>query len=472
MTTTTSLSSRKKSIRPHRKSRAGCGYCKRRKVKCDEGKPCDNCKRFGLPCDLVPESVRPEHCAVPITRQGRGRPRKSWERECPTICSLATPTPPLTSSSESSNAGSAHINLDDVELLLHFVTATAETFSGMENTEMHRFWTRSAAQIGLSSPFILHFVFATAAFHLFHLVEHQDEKRSGSTGSGEIHTSTQLQLRDSATYLSLAHQHFTAGLSGFSAQLSQPGPENCGALYLGATMVSYCTFAAGPTSRNDLLVCTVSDDGLYSAPHSPPSTAAWMPFVQGVRLMRERFGPDVLFAGLMAPFKPGRPTTPLKQPACLRDGFPRLEWEAALDGLRSYIAADSAAAASTRESCLRELDKLIAIYAANYGRRSSSPDGELTYDGPPENQFVFGWLYCMQPEFVSCIRRSEPCALLVLAHYAILLNRGAVRGGWYIDGWREHIVKRIAEILAGQGDEYRKWMRWPAEQVAGRMDLH
>ena len=32
----------------HRKTRAGCQTCKRRKIKCDEGRPCSRCRKFGL----------------------------------------------------------------------------------------------------------------------------------------------------------------------------------------------------------------------------------------------------------------------------------------------------------------------------------------------------------------------------------------------------------------------------------------
>jgi hypothetical protein len=134
----TATSSTRKTIRPHRKSRAGCSLCKRRKVKvsqslssfpflllpsaihlkeplsypvfvmlwlsaslllvacvvvrlawsltdnfhqCNEEKPCSNCVSFGLPCDLVSDGGRVEHGPVSVQRRGRGRPRKVWTGE-------------------------------------------------------------------------------------------------------------------------------------------------------------------------------------------------------------------------------------------------------------------------------------------------------------------------------------------------------------------------------------------------------
>lgn len=213
-----------------------------------------------------------------------------------------------------------------------------------------------------------------------------------------------------------------------------------------------------------------------------------MPFVHGVRLMHERFSPDVLFAGPMAPLMgQGGVRARLDKPVCVRDGFERVEWEGALGGLGGFLAArapkgievgaEAVAAEEAEEMNATEsgsgsssaaavaliaLDNLIGIYAATYGRRAE--DKSIRYDGPPDNQFVFGWLYRLDVEFVAGVRRCEPCALLVLAYYAVLLN-GEVNGGaWYIEGWREHIVARVGELLAGD-DECGEWLRWPAEQV-------
>lgn len=48
----------------HKKSRAGCVTCKRRKVKCDEGTPgCGPCVRLGLNC-LYPGST-PQRTTIP-----------------------------------------------------------------------------------------------------------------------------------------------------------------------------------------------------------------------------------------------------------------------------------------------------------------------------------------------------------------------------------------------------------------------
>ncbi|KAK4044289.1 hypothetical protein C8A01DRAFT_12286 [Parachaetomium inaequale] len=473
--TAASSPSTRKSIRPHRKSRAGCSLCKRRKVKCGEEKPCRNCISFGLPCDLVSDGERVEYSTAPAARRGRGRPRKIWTGsvQSPNHCSAATGpshiASPLSRRSPTCSplpvdVDPARIDLDNAELLLHFVTTTAETFAGGESPGLNRFWTRNAPQIGLSHAFVLHLIFASAAFHLAYLAKEESEQ-----GLIDINAQLPPHSRGRAGYLFLAQQHLTAGASGFSRQLSRPGPDNCGALYLGAVLTSYCTFAAGPTSRDDLLVCTADAGDTQDATAASSSSASWMPFVYGVRLMHQSFSPDVLFAGLMAPFRTGPVAGSLEEPVCVQNGFRRLDWEDALDGLREFIARSGVVpggetgTGSTTAVCFAALDAIIEIYAATYGRRSS-PDGDATYTGPSANQFVFGWLYRVEYEFVACVRRREPYALLVLAHYAVLLNGDTIQRGWFIKGWREHIIARVGEFLAN--GECSEWMRWPMEQAA------
>jgi hypothetical protein len=377
------------------------------------------------------------------------------------------------------DVGPAPVNLDNAELLLHFVTTAAGTLAGNHNPDMYQFWTRNVPHIGLSHTFVLHLVFALAAFHQAYTAKEEGRTAGYQDESAKDNIPLPFPQRQSRSdYLSLAQRHFTAGLAGFSAQLSQPGPENCGALYLGAVLTSYCTFAAGPTSGRDLLVCIANNggaqDGIETAAAISSSTS-WMPFVHGVRLMHQSFSPDVLFAGLMKPLNTSPSPKPLEHPVYARDGFPRLDWEAALDGLRAFVAdsrqneegqqaatPDADEFSSTAAVCLKALDALIGIYAATYGRHVGT-DGEVTYDGPPENQFVFGWLYRVESRFVACVRRREPYALLVLAHYAVLLNGDAVQRGWYVKGWKEHIIATVDGYLAE--DSCREWMRWPMEQL-------
>ncbi|KAK8152328.1 hypothetical protein BC567DRAFT_213265 [Phyllosticta citribraziliensis] len=355
------------------------------------------------------------------------------------------------------------INVDDAEPLLHFVQYTAATLAGQGDggnmCRILRFWERNAPQIGLRWPFAQHLILSVASFHLSELVLEQEgassghKKPDGDAGDPEgLRHPLLRRTRDE--YLALAQHHFSSGLAGFTCLMAHPDTSNCGALYLSAIMVSYCTFAAGPTSANDLLVCSL-DDGDGSEDHQS------IPFVHGLRIIYASFTPEVLFAGLLAPLGPSgkgeSPEPPL--PVCIRDGFKRIDWEPALNGLRDFIgqSPDQEGFAA----CLGALEDLAAIFAANYG---CGPDG--SYHGEPSNQFVFGWLYRIRNDFVGRICARDPRALLLVAFYAVLLDSSTtVQQGWYIRRWSRHLVARVGELLPEES-ELEERMRWPREMTA------
>lgn len=404
---------------------------------------CANCIRFGIPCDFAPPpsqntaspvaeaDILPNHGGEPssIPRRGPGRPRKDWAAltrppqltpETNTATSPSTADTPATSSSHSTvETPLCSLNVADAELLLHFVYSTADTLADNVEDSIAQFWSRNVPKIGVSYHFVLHLIYSLAGYHMAYLDADEGDQR---------------QQR------SLAERHSSIGLSELTKMLPSLNGTNCGALYVSALLVCYCTFAAGPTSLNDLLVCDVSD----GAPQR------WLPLIHGVRLIRMTIEPATLFTGLMEPLG-GLETTPVEdqRPTYLRDGFPRIDWIERLDELRKWIASHESPDTITY---LRSSESLAEIYEATYG------DREGTYKGAPSNHFIFGWLYRMQDPFVTCLRRKEPIALLILAYYAPLLK--TLKKCWFLDGWSEHLLTSIGEIVA---PDLSGWLQWPLE---------
>ncbi|KAF7551254.1 hypothetical protein G7046_g7767 [Stylonectria norvegica] len=443
--------------RPHRKSRYGCFNCKRRKVKCDEVKPsCANCLRFGISCDFAPPPTLPQTTNAPrllaplgsdlgggsqtgidasassVPRRGPGRPRKDWSNlpriplpsiERSTVSpTLMAATPSVTSSSPLMDYNPCSLNVADAELLLHFVSYTASTLadSGMVDDNITQFWARNVPKMGISHHFVLHLTYALAAYHMAYSDAGDSEQRSRQ--------------------LSLAEHHSSAGLAELNQVLPQLDETNCGALYVSAVAMCYCTFAAGPTSIDDLLVCDVGE-GAHQR---------WLPLINGVRSIRQTVEPATLFTGLMEPL--GRPDRSNNEPyrlIYLREGLPRVDWIEPLDKLRSWITSHP-----TPDTIIysRALESLCKIYEATYGNQNGG------YDGPPSDSFVFGWLYRMQEPYVACLRRREPLALVILAYYAPLLD--TLKKCWFLDGWSEHLLTAIGEIL---DSGVRGWLHWPVE---------
>ncbi|CEI69876.1 unnamed protein product [Fusarium venenatum] len=435
--------------RPHRKSRNGCFNCKRRKVKCDEVKPaCANCVRFGIPCDFAPQplssddsahqrsppeilSVLAEPAATP--RRGPGRPRKDWAaltRPPPpppaSASDRATTSPSSTSatpasSSTISNSQICSLNVADAELLFHFMANTSRTLHDTDDStdDIASFWAKNVPQIGLSYHFVLHMMYALAGYHLVYQEPKGTERHSQN--------------------LALAAHHAEIGISEMNRTITNLNETNCGALYVAAVLVCYCTFAAGPTGPDDLLVCVVGD-GI---------SQRWLPVIHGVRLIRQSIEPATLFTGLMAPFGEGgaKPELEDPRPEYLVKGFSHLDWIEPLERLRVWIASHDNPDTALY---LRVHKSLCDVYEANYGNLKG------VIEVPISNKLVFGWLYRMQDLFVGCLQRKAPQALLLLAYYVPLFK--TMKQCWYLDGWAAHLLDRIRGLLSA---ELLGWLDWP-----------
>ncbi|KAJ4218553.1 hypothetical protein NW759_008446 [Fusarium solani] len=114
--------------RAHRKTRAGCQTCKRRKVKCDEQRPsCANCIRRGHECEFFSERLTPNHPA---------------------------PIAPLS------------LNMLDLRLMHNFTNSTYATFS--RHQTIRSFWKGPLVSMALQCDYVMCALLATSALHLAH----------------------------------------------------------------------------------------------------------------------------------------------------------------------------------------------------------------------------------------------------------------------------------------------------------------
>ncbi|UKZ58358.1 hypothetical protein TrVGV298_012226 [Trichoderma virens] len=235
------------------------------------------------------------------------------------------------------------LNLEDTELLLHFVQSTAQSLSGglSPDDRITKFWTTNAPLIGLSYPFVLHLIYALTAYHI--AVQCSDEER-------KLH------------YKTLASKHLARGTAGLASTTSHLDDNNCGAAYLGATLMCYCNFAAGPGGPEDLMICYLGNK----------QNIRWINLVSGLRLIREAFTPSALFAGLMSPLSP-LPGSPAKKapqmPLCKKLGQAQLQWHSALADLKRFVILQEGTYAKL---CLHPIAELVKLFEGIYGDESGN----------------------------------------------------------------------------------------------------
>ncbi|KAM7209555.1 hypothetical protein V8F20_000293 [Naviculisporaceae sp. PSN 640] len=213
--------------RPHRKSRNGCKNCKRRKVKCDEGKPaCRTCTlrretcvylattstsaaqssassstRLPLSCSLPVHSVSPTRIqSQPSSSSESSSPRStvslsvsdssssSLESEQDLDLPLALPQSGQSSASPAPSAPSSQLqlqprllqepvfiptsrDLDDVKLLWAYSCTTYLSFvTQIEGVEKLEYVLRNKVlEYAITSPFLMDCVLALTSMHMDHL---------------------------------------------------------------------------------------------------------------------------------------------------------------------------------------------------------------------------------------------------------------------------------------------------------------
>lgn len=151
---------RQKSRRSHRKSRNGCGNCKRRKVKVRRA--------------LVPLAEQPH-----LTRkQPQCDEHRPWCRNCArhgVTCSFADESPSSTPSQQLGNGagGEGELSMPALELMHHYTTSTHATLSS--DPDVRSLWRGPVVTLALACPYLMRSLLALSALHLaYHRPDERD----------------------------------------------------------------------------------------------------------------------------------------------------------------------------------------------------------------------------------------------------------------------------------------------------------
>ncbi|KAI0853909.1 hypothetical protein F5Y00DRAFT_269255 [Daldinia vernicosa] len=413
------MSAHPRARRPHRKSRAGCRNCKQRRVKCDELKPtCGNCSRFAIPCDFSPNLAGSQQSDDllnnTLTQRKRGRPRKDWsaitghfgpheeiyERS-------ETTAPSLDPLSIKGSTSSPHWTVDELELLHHYLT------DGQLSQGDKLLWQIKVPRLAFTHHCALHLILAVSAFHLMRLEPDRSEH-----------------------FRRLAGVHHSIGIRQATDLFPRLSKDNCSALYVASALACACGFARGTTPGNLLVVAEGCE-------------VPWLDLLRGVRIIIENIGLEHVFSGVLGPFPPPQPEKPSRKEAYRVEFVP---WEEPLQKLSTLI---SAAPVLSRGIYNNTLGCLSWCFHETYGT-SAAPKNEII----GQFQVIIAWLYKLDECFVGFLREKQPPALIILAHFAILLS--SLEYCWFLEGWANHVSQGIADSL---DPSYEQWLQWPSEQI-------
>ena len=78
---------------------------------------------------------------------------------------------------------------------------------------------------------------------------------------------------------------------------------------------------------------------------------------------------------------------------------------------------------------------------------------------------LFVWPGTVSEEFIRLIHEKRPEALVILAHYCVLLKR--LGGLWFLKGAGDRLMNAIVQEV---GEEWSSWMKWATDQSSIPLD--
>lgn len=93
---------------------------------------------------------------------------------------------------------------------------------------------------------------------------------------------------------------------------------------------------------------------------------------------------------------------------------------------------------------------------------TATSTSSTTTTTPPSDALLKLWIHLVPERYMALLSTRQPGALVIFAHYAVLLRRG--EHYWFLGGLAERIL-RVAEAMVP--GEWGVWLEWPREQIGG-----
>ncbi|KAL1982967.1 hypothetical protein VTN96DRAFT_654 [Rasamsonia emersonii] len=396
--------------RSHAKSRHGCLACKTRKVKCDEVRPqCSNCVKRQVDCEYA--SIGPilwtNGASSTAARSSTASLASSQQSDRTTSAENGLRIfENLSTESSASMPASKELNLDDLELMMQWCNSTYQTSSRDEKTD--HIWRVRVPEEALSYPFLMHGILALSALHL-------------------ARTSSDPQKR--SNYLNSAISHQDQGLAEYRGRLNDINAANWRAMFVFSTIVTVYAFGY---------------------PHPPEWEDPWTPvddlrqvllLTRGVQVVLSTTIPWVERSEFAIILQIDDQVHPVPDAV-----------QAALDRLSEMndICAQQQMEHHDHEACAIAIEQLGVMF------------GEFEKEAPSLKNIAARWAIKVAGRYFDCLQARSPLALVILAHYCLILHR--LREFWWAEGWSTRVLRAIWVLV---DDRWRQLMSWVMEEVFG-----
>ncbi|CRG83666.1 hypothetical protein PISL3812_01021 [Talaromyces islandicus] len=296
------------------------------------------------------------------------------------------------------------LHLRDLELMHHYSTVSYRTISN--HSEFMDSFQFQVPKIALSHPFLMHGLLALSASHLVHLTKDSERVKE---------------------YEELAFGHQTLALRLFRRELDNITPSNSEAMFAFASIATVLAFASLQTTGVQALTPIDEMFQIYNL------TRGVSEILETSNLWfktSNSWVPNVL-ASMRTPEKP--------LPANIEENISLL-FKLNLDLTVTGQTIEETAAS---ENAIRELSTTFQQVHSGFAIVCA-----------------FRWPICVGPIFISNLRDRRPMALILLAHYCILLHK--MDDFWWMKGWPRRLLHSIYTTL---DPSWKDAIRWPVELI-------
>ncbi|KAF1993790.1 hypothetical protein P154DRAFT_57256 [Amniculicola lignicola CBS 123094] len=385
----------------HSKSRRGCFPCKQRHTKCDEIHPtCGVCTRTAVEC--------------------------SWPA-LPSRASSSQPSPDNVSvPSESGDCSTRNperlyggpltvLPIDDMKLLHHW-TAKLGFIHDLDHSPGVRLWSIDIVDIGFKHPFLLHGLLATAA----------------------IHKTLKDPQANRTSLLVQADTHISAALAVYMQLLQKPTLETSLPMFLFAAL---------------LFTYNVATDQVEEPHQTLDSILHCFRLIQGIKIVITGYWDYLKQLPIVIGSVHGLTDLtiiPLPEGGGFKEVTDLKQLASELDG-------------PNRDVCMQTIENLHLCFLRTQTLLQNGSDDPESNRPKHIHHLFINWAVMLDREFLVLLAAHNPVAIIIVAHYAILVSQA--RYAWWASGWPERILN-TSKLLLDSRPEYRQWLEWPIQQIS------
>ncbi|KAJ9603474.1 hypothetical protein H2200_012252 [Cladophialophora chaetospira] len=297
------------------------------------------------------------------------------------------------------------LDVTDLRLMHHFTSVVALDLANAQTPEAQALWQVHAVKLGFKHDFLLRGILAVSAFHLAYL--YPDRK---------------------AEYELIGTRHQSLGLTSFQETLAHVDETNCHALFAFSCLLIVLAFASSAKEKPE----DFTRDVLH-----------WFYLLRGANIVLNMHH-DTIRCSFLKPL---------------------LDEMAHMENTAAYNIPDTDQITKLYRVCSSaEHDKETgqAIDLAIHSLLSTFIQASLLKtrgDGTVLATFV--WPINLPPRFLDLLSEKQPEAMIILAHYCVLIHWGATAKDdtWFISGWAEYMLETIRDSIP---DVWHEQLEWPA----------